>query len=130
MFYLSPTNYLEGSVSVEGREPVLVQGLEAINRAVDGDSVCVQLLAREEWSSSAEVVLSDEGYDKGDSLETEKQMLSAATKSKEVVSTGRVVGIIRRKWRQYCGMLQTNPVKGSNRHIFIAAEKKIPKVEV
>lgn len=26
--------------------------------------------------------------------------------------TGRIVGIIRRKWRQYCGILQANPVKG------------------
>jgi len=130
VFYLSTTNYLEGSVSVEGREPVLVQGLESINRAVDGDSVVVELLARHEWSSSAEVVLDDEGYDKGDSLEAERQVLAAAAKSKEVVSTGRVVGIVRRKWRQYCGMLQTNPVKGSNRHIFVAAEKKIPKVRI
>ena len=45
--------------------------------------------------------------------------------------TGRIVGIIRRKWRQYCGMLQENP-SGTNatKHIFVPAEKKVPKIRI
>ena len=130
VFRLSRTNFLEGSVTVEGREPVLLQGLEAINRAVDGDTVAVKLLEEKDWSAPAEVVLEDEGYDPGDTLDTEEKRLKEAVKSKDVQCSGRVVGIIRRKWRQYCGMLQPNPVKGATRHLFVAAEKKIPKVRI
>jgi exosome complex exonuclease DIS3/RRP44 len=128
VFYLSRTNFLEGSISCEGREAVLLQGLEAMNRAVDGDSVAVQLL--EDRLAPAEVVLEDDGYDPGDTLDRDRRLLESAVKSKDVQASGRVVGIVRRKWRQYCGMLQPNPVKGSNRHIFVAAEKKIPKVRI
>ena len=43
VFYLSRTNYLEGTVSCEGMDgPVLVQGLQNQNRAVDGDHVAIQ----------------------------------------------------------------------------------------
>ena len=38
------------------------------------------------------------------------------------------MGIIKRKWRQYCGMLV--PTGGGTRHIFVPAEKKIPKVRI
>merc|ERR1719210_2643753 len=54
VFYLSRTNFLEGSVSIEGREPVLVHGLESMNRAVDGDTVAVQLLDQNQWTAPAE----------------------------------------------------------------------------
>ena len=128
IFYLSRTNFLEGTVSCQGREPILVQGLEAMNRAVDGDTVAVELLDTK--AAPAEVVLEDDGYDPGDTLEKEEKMIEKAVKSKEEQTSGRVMGIVKRKWRQYCGMLQPNPVKGSNRHIFVAAEKKIPKVRI
>jgi len=31
-------------------------------------------------------------------------------KIEERTPTGKIVGIIRRKWRQYCGILQKNPL--------------------
>ena len=30
--------------------------------------------------------------------------------AEERTPTGKIVGIIRRKWRQYCGILQENPL--------------------
>lgn len=132
VFYLNRTNFQEGSVNVEGLdEPILVQGLEQLNRAVDGDVVAVELLEKVKWSAPAEVVLEDEGYDPGDTLEQDKDVLEQAIKARDVKPTGKVVGIIRRKWRQYCGMLQENP-SGSQatRHIFVPAEKKIPKIRI
>jgi hypothetical protein len=49
----------------------------------------------------------------GDVLEEEEDAL---VKSREVqvekLPTGHIVGIIKRKWRQYCGILQQNPIKG------------------
>ena len=58
------------------------------------------------------------------------KMLEKSAKSKDVSPTGRVVAIIRRKWRQYCGILQQNPVAGSIRQIYVPAEKKIPKIRI
>merc|ERR1719228_381193 len=130
VFYLSRTNFLEGTVNIEGREPVLLHGLESLNRAVDGDTVAVEVLEEKDWTAPAEVVLIDEGFDPGDTLEKDNKKLKEAVKSKDVQCTGKVVGIIRRKWRQYCGMLQPNPNKGATKHLFVAAEKKIPKVRI
>jgi exosome complex exonuclease DIS3/RRP44 len=76
---------------------------------VDGDTVAVEILNKNEWSAPAELILEDEGYDPGDTLDKDKSMLESAIKAKDVQPTGKVVGIIRRKWRQYCGMLQENP---------------------
>ena len=69
VFYLSRTNFQEGSINCEGFDhPVLIQGLEQLNRAVDGDVVAFQLLEKSNWTSSAEVVLEDKDYDPGDTL--------------------------------------------------------------
>ena len=105
-------------------EPVLVQGLEAMNGAVDEDIVAVQLL--ETKAAPAEGALEDDSCNPGDTLEKEEKMIEKAVKSKDEQTSGRVMGIVKRKWTQYCGSLQPNPVKGSNRHIFVAAEKKLP----
>ncbi|XP_054270094.1 exosome complex exonuclease RRP44 [Macrosteles quadrilineatus] len=133
-FQASRENFLEGQVNVEGfNKPILVQGREGLNRAVDGDTVAVELLPEEEWSAPSEIVLQDddEKIDTGDLPPDEEELLKA--KQRQVAErqpTGRVVGIIRRKWRQYCGILQVNPVKGANRHVFVPADRKIPKVRI
>ena len=93
--------------------------------------MAVKILEKSSWSAPAEVVLEDEGYDPGDTLEQDKDVLNQAMKAKDVQPTGRVVGIIRRKWRQYCGILQENPAGDQAKmHIFVPAEKKIPKIRI
>ena len=67
----------------------------------------------------------NEDTSKDDAINVAKK----STKSPKIPSA-RVVGIIKRNWRQYCGILQKSLVKGSSRHLFIAAEKKIPKVRI
>lgn len=99
-----------------------------MNRAVDGDIVAIELLPEKEWQAPSEIVLQDEGEDPGDIVEADE--IVAVSPSSEKTPTGRVVGIIRRKWRQYCGILQSNPIKGSTRHIFIPAERKIPRIRI
>lgn len=44
--------------------------------------------------------------------------------------TGKIVGIIKRKWRQYCGILQSRQNDGGVYQIFVPAEKKIPKIRI
>lgn len=36
---------------------------------------------------------------------------------KEKTPTGKIVGIIRRKWRQYCGILQDNILQNVNSNL-------------
>ena len=107
---------------------------------MNGDTVAIELLDKKNWGKPSEIVLEDDAskVDSGDTLEDDNadmqssnanSLLCRDDKSK-IQPTGRVVGIIKRKWRQYCGMLMANPVKGSTKHIFVAAEKLIPKVRI
>lgn len=95
---------------------ILLQGHIGINRAVDGDIVAIEVLPKEEWRKPSDVVLEDKADDQGDLLEEESELLpTVKPKDKsddEITPTGKVVGIIRRKWRQYCGILKPSKFSG------------------
>lgn len=134
-FMASRENFLEGSVNVECFEKaILIQGRESLNRAIDGDIVCVELLPEKEWSSPSEIVLEDKADDPIEETtledDVDEKILKESVGKKEKQPTGKIVGIIKRKWRQYCGIIQPNVLKGSSRHIFIPAERKIPRVRI
>lgn len=40
------------------------------------------------------------------------------------------MGIIRRKWRQYCGILLPSVLTEGTRHLFVPADRKIPKIRI
>lgn len=131
----SRDNYLEGTVFVhgEGEESteVLLQGLTNLNRAVHQDVVAVQLLSREKWVAPSSVVLQDEGSakdDAGDEDEDKALKASAADAAKK--PTGKVVGIIKRNWRPFCGMLNVSQIKESTRHLFTPADRRIPRIRI
>lgn len=107
----------------------MLQGHEGLNRAVDGDVVAVELFETSAWKAPSEMILQDDQEDPGDVLEQVNLPVDEKL-VEEKQPTGKIVGIIRRKWRQYCGILQLNPIPGSTRHIFVPAEKKIPKVRI
>ncbi|KAH8323642.1 hypothetical protein KR074_008256 [Drosophila pseudoananassae] len=140
-FQASRENYLEGSVNVESFEKaILIQGREALNRAVDGDLVAVELLPESQWSAPSEIVLEEKNVYADDvpseeRAEEEKDMLqqvqaASAASAEERSPTGRIVGIVRRKWRQYCGILQPSLIEDTSRHIFVPADRKIPRIRI
>uniref|UniRef100_A0A2M4CSQ7 Protein DIS3 homolog n=1 Tax=Anopheles darlingi TaxID=43151 RepID=A0A2M4CSQ7_ANODA len=132
-FLASRENYLEGYVRVEGIEkPVLIQGRLNLNRAVDGDVVAIEMLPEREWKAPSDVVLVDEQNDPGDLIEPDPSFsASASAVAKELLEpTAKVVGIIKRKWRQYCGILLPSHIQGTTRHIFVPAERKIPRIRI
>lgn len=48
-------------MSVEGRDQsILLQGHASLNRAVDGDTVAVEIFSEEKWSAPSGIVLEDE----------------------------------------------------------------------
>ncbi|KAM3967167.1 exosome complex exonuclease RRP44-like protein Dis3 [Aphomia sociella] len=133
-FHASRDNFLEGTASVNGYDKsILLQGHIGINRAVDGDLVAIEIFPEEEWRKPSDIVLEDKAEDPGDQLEEEAVLLNAAKAIDDVddiTPTGKVVGIIRRKWRQYCGILMPSKFPGATRHLFTPAEKRIPRVRI
>ncbi|KAK4872641.1 hypothetical protein RN001_014670 [Aquatica leii] len=131
----SRDNFLEGYVNVEGFEdPVIVQGRSGQNRAVDGDVVAVEIFNKGEWISPSELILEDEGaVESGveEVIKKENELKSTEGKKiEDVKPTGRVVGIIRRKWRQYCGILQQDGDDSKIYHLFVPSDKKVPKIRI
>ncbi|GAB6030282.1 hypothetical protein CHUAL_005957 [Chamberlinius hualienensis] len=128
-FQASRENFLEGFVNVPGREKfILIQGSSNLNRAVHDDVVAIELLEENQWKGPSELIIEDENSD-DENLETADKMLEAA-KASNKCPTGRIVGIVKRNWRQYCGMLQPAILKQSTRHLFVPAEKRIPKIRI
>jgi exosome complex exonuclease DIS3/RRP44 len=147
-------HWLECHVLIHGvddaRVPVLIQGKENINRAIDGDVVAIQLLPKNQWKkpsdSFATQASGKELESDSDSDEEESQSIgmaepTVAPEEAELVNsdlilnlkpTGRVVGIIQRNWRKYCGSLEPprseTDVKSSS--LFVPVDRKIPKIKI
>ncbi|XP_077830464.1 exosome complex exonuclease RRP44 isoform X2 [Macaca mulatta] len=116
-FRASRENYLEATVWIHGdneeNKEIILQGLKHLNRAVHEDIVAVELLPKSQWVAPSSVVLQDEGQNEEDveKEEERERMLKTAVSEKMLKPTGRVVGIIKRNWRPYCGMLSKSDIK-------------------
>uniref|UniRef100_A0A915JGH6 Protein DIS3 homolog n=1 Tax=Romanomermis culicivorax TaxID=13658 RepID=A0A915JGH6_ROMCU len=146
-FQASRENYLEGSVYLDAKSKhreIFVQGLLNINRAIHNDSVVVELLSEDQWSCPMSVLkLHELEADQGDDLEADDVELvyhysfqdataPAAKRAKkpELLPTGKVVGILKRNWRPCCGVLDLSPIEGATRHLFVAAERRLPRIRI
>nr|XP_043901873.1 exosome complex exonuclease RRP44 [Solea senegalensis] len=135
-FRASRDNYLEATVFVQGEgedsTEVLIQGLQNLNRAVHQDVVAVQLLPRNQWVAPSSVVLQDEGAAKDDAVEEgeEEKALKISAAEAARKPTGKVVGVIKRNWRPFCGMLNISQIKESTRHLFTPADRRIPRIRI
>ncbi|XP_060081285.1 exosome complex exonuclease RRP44-like [Ylistrum balloti] len=132
-FMASRENYLEANVSIHDKDQmVFIQGHMNLNRAVHSDVVAIEMLPEEEWSCPSSMVL-EESTEKvvEDSMETEDNAVKRSKVPKELRQpTGKIVGIIKRNWRQYCGILRPSAMKEGTRHIVVPAEKRIPKIRI
>lgn len=176
-FNVSPYNYLEGSVRVPAfPKALLILGRENINRAVDGDTVVVEVLPRDQWKQPSTKIIDEETVTKNESADggdgeddatggsrggdlvsaKERKALQEEVKRTQALAgqsatgrggknepstyvepTARVVGIIRRNWRQYVGHIdQTSVSKATGQgrkqeSVFvIPMDKKIPKIRL
>uniref|UniRef100_A0A673K993 Protein DIS3 homolog n=1 Tax=Sinocyclocheilus rhinocerous TaxID=307959 RepID=A0A673K993_9TELE len=130
-FHANRDNYLEGKVFInrEGEEinEVLLQGLQNLNRAVHQDVVAVELFPKEHWVAPSSVVLQDDSPNDEDAEEDETEN---KVNSSVLQPTGRVVGIIKRNWRPFCGMLSQSMIKEATRHLFTPADRRIPRIRI
>ncbi|KAK2706097.1 exosome complex exonuclease RRP44-like [Artemia franciscana] len=132
VFYTNTDNYQEGTVNVEGSDKqVLIPNLLLRNRAVSGDVVAIELLQEGDWVCPSKLVCLDDKPDPGDVLLIEETQLPKLQRDPETVQpTGRVVGILRRKWKQYCGTLEPSKHLNEVNHLFIPSDRRIPKIRI
>ncbi|XP_072114895.1 exosome complex exonuclease RRP44 [Mobula birostris] len=133
-FRANRDNYLEATVWVHGEEgkskEVFIQGLKNLNRAIHEDVVAVELLPQEMWIAPSAVVLEDEGQVEEDGEVQQEHLLNKVTTKNVSKPTGKVVGIIKRNWRPYCGMISKSEIKESTRHLFTPADRRIPRIRI
>ncbi|KAI9730497.1 MAG: exosome catalytic subunit dis3 [Cirrosporium novae-zelandiae] len=154
-FSVSPYNYLEGSVHVPAFErSLLILGRENSNRAVQGDTVVVEVLPKDQWKAPSTKIIEDETLNRNDNAETEEteavvteqerralQEEVKKTQGKSIEGqpqpTAKVVGIMKRNWRQYVGHVDAGSASGSAGHgrrqqtvFLIPMDKRIPKIRI
>ncbi|KAL8666588.1 MAG: hypothetical protein Q9202_001386 [Teloschistes flavicans] len=155
-FNVSPFNYLEGSVRVPAFDKsLLILGRENSNRAVQDDVVVVEVLPKALWKASSTKIIEEEMLNKnenadteegeGESVVTEQERRALQEEVKRTHGknlqgrpqpTARVVGIIRRNWRQYVGHVDSTSsfkVNQSRRQqtvFLIPMDKRVPKIRL
>jgi exosome complex exonuclease DIS3/RRP44 len=155
IFNVSPYNYLEGSIHVPAFDKnLLILGRENINRSVSGDVVVVEVLPKDQWKEPSTKIIEEESMNKnenadaedGEAVITERERKALQDEVKKVHSnssegrpqpTARVVGVVKRNWRQYVGHIDESSVsqvvKQSRKQqtvFLIPMDKRIPKIRI
>lgn len=156
-FSVTPYNYLEGTVHVPSFDrPLIIQGRENSNRAVSGDIVVLEVLPKDQWKAPSSKVIVEEDINKNDNAENEDDSGEGVVSAQERKAlrdevkrahgkagegkpqpTAKVVGIIKRNWRQYVGHIDKDSVKTGAKQsraqqtvFLIPMDKRIPKIRV
>ncbi|KAF2120739.1 hypothetical protein BDV96DRAFT_485402 [Lophiotrema nucula] len=155
IFNVSPYNYLEGSVHVPAFDKsLLVLGRENSNRAISGDVVVVEVLPKDQWKAPSTKIIEEETLNKNDNAEAEDGENVVSERERRALQdevkrvhgqsaegrpqpTARVVGIIKRNWRQYVGHIDRDSVRSSSKSsrqqqvvFLIPMDKRIPKIRI
>ena len=154
IFNVSPYNYLEGSVRVPTFDKsLLILGRENSNRAVHGDVIVVEVLPKLQWKAPSTQIIDEEtltknenpDIDEGESVVTEKERHALQEEVKKTQGksiegrpqpTARIVGVIKRNWRQYVGHIDSSSVSSAQKSrkqqamFLIPMDKRVPKIRL
>ncbi|KAI5289628.1 exosome catalytic subunit dis3 [Ascosphaera aggregata] len=155
VFNVSPYNYLEGSVQVAAFDkPLLLLGRENSNRAIAGDVVVVEVLPKDQWKSPSTKLIDEEALNKNENAETDETEAVITDQERKALQeeariahgksgegrpqpTAKVVGIIKRNWRQYVGHVDDSSAISSidsgrgQRTVFVLPmDKRVPKIRI
>ncbi|EFC50676.1 exosome complex exonuclease RRP44 [Naegleria gruberi] len=133
-------------LSTEVFNTVLIKNFKHMNRSIHGDIVAVEILPKSEWSRPSSITIMDDndidlennhpltGTSESDSSEKSltSSFYSRFVNSERLIPTGKVVGIIKRNWRSYCGSLDedTDSEEGLNKVLFVPVDRCIPKIRI
>ncbi|KAJ0402400.1 hypothetical protein P43SY_004109 [Pythium insidiosum] len=149
-------HWLESHVLIHGadgaRVPVLIQGREHVNRAMDGDVVAIQLLPKAQWRSPSDSFVSQALAEAQEEDEQDQDQDDAAAVAEPTISpqqaelvqseqaltlkpTGKVVGIVQRNWRKYCGSLEpprsaAAAPTSSTSWLVVPVDRRVPKIKI
>ncbi|KAI9018441.1 hypothetical protein DFJ74DRAFT_699635 [Hyaloraphidium curvatum] len=145
VFNVSSYDVTQGSVFglVDGAEQqILIQGRVNQNRAIQGDTVAVEILAKSEWGPVKDDIEDDPNSLAGSSggASGVTQIFDPADDPAGLPSTtasaprGRIVGILKRSWRLLCGIVDVasaeRAVDGSPQNVmFLPVDRRIPRVK-
>lgn len=146
-FNANAYNFLEGTVRSDSlSKPILLQGRDSMNRAVDGDVVYVALLPKSEWKGASDEVLeaestqrNDDARDSDDEGDEDTPQDTPVTHGSgtERQPMGRVVGIARRNWRSYVAHIDASTVNegalatlGPQTLFASPVDRKIPRIKI
>ncbi|MCJ1383103.1 exosome catalytic subunit dis3 [Xylographa soralifera] len=154
IFNVSPYNYLEGSVHVPAFEKsLLVLGRDNSNRAVQGDVVVVEILPKPQWKAPSTKIIEEEALNKNENADVEDDEAVVTEQERRALQeevrkthgrstegrpqpTARVVGIVKRNWRQYVGHIDSSSSSISKQGrkqqtvFLIPMDKRIPKIRI
>ncbi|CAI6247635.1 unnamed protein product [Periconia digitata] len=155
IFNVSPYNYLEGSVHVPTFDKsLLVLGRENGNRAVSGDVVVVEVLPTDQWKAPSTKIIEEETLNKNDNAEIEDGETITSERERKALQeevkrahgqssegkpqpTARVVGIVKRNWRQYVGHIDQGSVRSTSKSsrqqqmvFLVPMDKRVPKIRI
>ncbi|KAK6381020.1 exosome catalytic subunit dis3 [Exophiala oligosperma] len=153
VFNVSPYNYLEGTVKVPAFDkPLLILGRESSNRSISGDVVVVEVLPKEQWKAPSTQILDEEALNQNDNPEDEEQKESVVTENERralqeevrrahtagaesrAQPTCRVVGVMKRNWRQLVGTIDAASGTASGTRqttvFLVPMDKRIPKIRI
>ncbi|CEO60177.1 Putative Exosome complex exonuclease [Penicillium brasilianum] len=153
VFNVSPYNYLEGSIKVSAFDkPLLILGRDNSNRAISGDVVVIELLPKDQWKSPSTKIVEEEAVTKNDNPDTDETEPMITDRERKALQeevkqahgknsegkpqpTAKVVGVIKRNWRQYVGHVDSNSTASHSgrrqQTVFVLPmEKRVPKIRV
>lgn len=150
VFHVSQYNYLEGTVKVSAFDkPLLILGRESSNRSVSGDVVVVEVLPKDQWKQPSTKIIDEESTNQNEGADDEEVSQAIVTEGErkalqdEVRSahqagaeraqpTAKVVGVVKRGWRQYVGTVDANPGGGNRQQVvfLVPMDKKVPKIRM
>ncbi|KMU73396.1 mitotic control protein dis3 [Coccidioides immitis RMSCC 3703] len=155
IFNVSPYNYLEGSVQVAAFDKsLLILGRENSNRAIAGDLVVVEVLPKDQWKSPSTKIVDEEALTKDENPESEENEAVVTERERRALQeevrkahgtnpegrpqpTARVVGVIKRNWRQYVGNIDggsfSSEASSGRRQqavFVIPMDKRVPKIKI
>ncbi|KAJ4380496.1 exosome catalytic subunit dis3 [Didymella sp. IMI 355093] len=155
IFNVSQYNYLEGSVHVPAFDKsLIILGRENSNRAVSGDVVVVEVLPRDQWKAPSTKIVEEDTVAKNDNAEQEEGENVVSEREKKALQeevkrahgqstegkpqpTARVVGIIKRNWRQYVGHIDRDSVRSTAKTsrqqqtvFLVPMDKRVPKIRI
>ncbi|KAI9179099.1 exosome catalytic subunit dis3 [Blastocladiella emersonii ATCC 22665] len=145
--------YIIATVKADDGSPLVadnkiyVQGRKHLNRAMQGDVVAIELFPRNAWIGAADQAIADSDDDDEEDAAAAAAAKIAAMNARHKsaadavaddasthLPTGRVVSIIRRNWRSYCGSVEKaalNEAVGTSQEVlFHPVDRRIPKIRM